>query len=91
MAFSVEGRGFVWQQMELCVFRCVAPFGAAHFFDFQGVIMPNYEKLYFTLFNVLADAIDSIDEKNYDEARGLLIETLQKAEDIYIESGEETK
>ncbi len=53
--------------------------------------MPNYEKLYFTLFNVLADAIDSIDEKNYDEARGLLIETLQKAEDIYIESGEETE
>ncbi len=36
LAFSVEGRGFVWQQMELCVFRCVAPFGAAHFFDFQG-------------------------------------------------------
>ena len=30
-----RGIEFVWQQMGLCVFRCVVPFGAAHFFIFQ--------------------------------------------------------
>lgn len=31
----LEGKGFVWQQMELCIFRCVVPFGTTHFFIFQ--------------------------------------------------------
>ena len=31
----LEGEGFVWQQMELCVFRRVVPFGATRFFILQ--------------------------------------------------------
>jgi len=52
--------------------------------------MPNYEALYFALFNVFTDVIENIDEKNYDAARAILIEAQQKAEDIYIKSEEES-
>lgn len=31
----MDVEGFVWQQMEHCIFRCVVPFGATHFFAIQ--------------------------------------------------------
>ena len=43
-----------------------------------------YEKLYGILFNVLTDAIEQIDLKNYGAARELLVKAQQQAEEVYI-------
>ncbi len=50
--------------------------------------MPDYEEMYYTLFSVLCDAIESIEEPNYEKAKELLIQALQKAEEMYIEADE---
>ena len=44
----------------------------------------NFETLYHILFNAATDAIDSIDKKEYLEAKQQLIEAQQKTEMIYI-------
>ena len=51
--------------------------------------MANYKQMYFTLLNATTEAIDHIDEASYSTARAILIEALQKAEEIYIETAEE--
>jgi len=63
--------------------------GLHTFLIFGRIVMPNYEKLYLTLFNALTDAIESIDKANYGTARAILIDAQQKAEDIYIDSDED--
>ena len=46
--------------------------------------MPNYEKMYFTLFSAVCDAIDALEETNYDSAKEILIRAQQQTEEIYI-------
>ena len=80
---------------------CVATNGAMRFsvcgsiwrctpFYFMEDIMPNYEQLYFTLFNALTKVIESIDDANYGVAKALLIHAQQQAEEIYINADMET-
>ena len=44
----------------------------------------DYKKMYYTLFNIITDVIQSIDRQNYDEAKDLLIRTQQDAEELFI-------
>ena len=46
--------------------------------------MPDYQKLYTLLFNAITDAVELLDEENLQEAKSLLIDAQQKAEDMYI-------
>lgn len=46
----------------------------------------DFKKLYFTLFNILSDAVEHIDAQDYEEARLLLIHAQQEAETYYITS-----
>ena len=48
--------------------------------------MPDFEKLYYYLFGVLADAVEAIEMENYEEAKELLIAAQQNAEEEYIEA-----
>ena len=48
--------------------------------------MPDFEKLYFHLFGVLADAVEAIETENYEEAKKLLIAAQQNAEEEYVEA-----
>lgn len=50
--------------------------------------MPNYEKMYYTMFNATTDALDAIEKQNYDFARILLEKAQRAAEDIYISERE---
>lgn len=49
--------------------------------------MTDYKKLYYELFNRLTDAIRAIDERDYEQARALLVDAQCAAEEAYI-SGE---
>ena len=49
--------------------------------------MTDYKKLYYELFNRLTDTIRAIDERNYEQARELLVDARRAAEESYI-SGE---
>lgn len=44
----------------------------------------DYKKMYYALFNVITDAIQNIDQQNYDEAKDLLICAQQEAEELFI-------
>ena len=46
--------------------------------------MPDYQKMYFTLFNAITDAVESMKQQNYGEAKKILILAQQEAEEIYI-------
>ena len=46
--------------------------------------MPNYQKMYSTLFNAITDAIESIRQDNYGEAKEILIKAQQETEELYI-------
>ena len=50
--------------------------------------MPDYEKLYFTLFNCLTDAIEELGKQNYESAIAILQAAQQQAEELYISAGE---
>ena len=52
--------------------------------------MPDYKKLYFTLFGQLADILEHLDQHNYGSARDLLIQVMVKAEDVYLDESDET-
>ena len=47
--------------------------------------MPNYEKLYFTLFNSLTDAIEEMERQNYGNAVAILQAAQQQAEELYMD------
>jgi hypothetical protein len=51
--------------------------------------MPDYEKLYKILFNVLTDAIECAENGDFVRAKEILIGAQQAAEDVYIEAEEE--
>ncbi len=46
--------------------------------------MPNFEKMYFALFNRLSDAIAALEKGNSDEACAILVAAQQEGEEIYI-------
>jgi len=46
--------------------------------------MPDYQKLYTTLFNAITDALEKIDALEIAKAKALLIEAQQEAEELYL-------
>ena len=62
-------------------FSCVA--SAAHFLFLRRIYVPDYKAMYLSLFNSVTDAIETL--SNATEA---LKEAQKKAEEIYINSGE---
>ena len=46
--------------------------------------MPNYETLYYIMFNAATDALREIDRQNLKKARKILTDAQIKAEDLYI-------
>lgn len=44
--------------------------------------MPNYEKLYFTLFHSFTNSIQEIENQNYGSAKEILITAQQKTEEL---------
>ena len=66
------------QQVELCIFRCVA--SAAHFLFYEGEnTVADYKKMYIDLFNSATDAIK------------ILQESQEKAEEKFVESSEKER
>ena len=53
--------------------------------------MPDYQKMYALLCGAASDAVDLIERGESIKAAALLREALLKAEDMYIEAGEEDK
>lgn len=51
--------------------------------------MPDYQKLYLTLFNNVTDAIDRLDAAEYKDARKILVAAQQKTEAIYMGDGDD--
>lgn len=47
-----------------------------------------YEKSYLLLFNAVTDALDALRAKNIPQARAILINAQQRAEETFIETGE---
>lgn len=50
--------------------------------------MPDYQKMYITLFDAITDAIESIQQDNYGTAKEVLIQAQQDAEELYISDEE---
>ena len=48
--------------------------------------MPDYKKMYLTLFNAITDALEEMEKQNIGLAREQLIAAQQEAEDIYIDA-----
>ena len=46
--------------------------------------MPNFEKMYFQLFNAITDAIEEAEKMNFGQAKFILIKAQQKCEETYI-------
>ena len=46
--------------------------------------MPDYQKMYSTLFNAITDALENMKQQNYDAAIEILILAQQNAEEQYI-------
>ena len=46
--------------------------------------MTDYEKLYFSLFNAVTDALKDMEQLNFGEAKTRLISAQQQAEEQYI-------
>lgn len=46
--------------------------------------MPDYQKMYTTLFNAITDALEEIEKQNIGLAREQLMAAQQKTEEIYI-------
>lgn len=46
--------------------------------------MPDYQKLYYILFNAATDAEQSMDAQNYGQARDILTAAQQKAEELFL-------
>ena len=46
--------------------------------------MPDYQKMYTTLFNAITDALEEIQKKNIGLAQDRLITAQQQTEELYI-------
>lgn len=47
-----------------------------------------FEKMYFTLFNSITDALEQLERQNYGAAAELLRRGQQEGERIYLEAGQ---
>jgi len=45
-----------------------------------------YQKMYYTLFNAITDALAAIEQQNYGQAKMLLISAQQQTEEQYLDS-----
>ena len=50
--------------------------------------MPDYEKLYYSMFNAVSEALEQLIKQNYGNGITLLKEAQWKCEEAYIESEE---
>ena len=50
------------------------------------MIMPDYKKMYLHLFNHVSDALEALEQQNFDQTKEILIAAQQQAEDEYVES-----
>jgi len=50
--------------------------------------MPDYKKMYFTLFNAVTDAIEKLDDYEIKPAKEILVNAQNNTEDMYIEEDE---
>ena len=46
--------------------------------------MPDYQKMYCTLFNAITDAVENIEQKRCDAAKEILVRAQQETEEMYI-------
>ena len=53
--------------------------------------MPDYETMYFHLFNRVTDAIRELEKQNYGTAKAVLIKAQQEAEEDYLVAGTDTE
>lgn len=51
--------------------------------------MPNYEKMYLSLFNAITNALKKLENQNYGDAAELLRKSQQTAEHFYITAKDE--
>ena len=51
--------------------------------------MENGEKMYLYLFNRITDALVAVEKQNYGEAADILKTAQAKAEEMYIDAGDE--
>lgn len=47
-----------------------------------------YQSLYFQLFGRIADAVEAIEEGEYNKAKVILVKQMQEAEEKYLAEGE---
>lgn len=47
-----------------------------------------YQKMYYTLFNAMTDALQAMGEQNYGTAREILEKAQQAAEEIFLDADE---
>ena len=52
----------------------------------EVISLLNFKKLYFHLFGAMADAVEAIEEKEYEKAKEILIAAQQEAEEKYIDA-----
>jgi len=52
--------------------------------------MVDYQKLYTKLFNAATDALEALEQQNIGTAKEILRRAQQEAEDVYLDSAEET-
>ena len=65
-------------------FSCAASCRA--FFIWGGNVMPDYEKLYHLMVGAAEDALTALETGNIWDAKRVLLEAEQKAEDMYIDA-----
>ena len=47
--------------------------------------MENYQKMYLLLFNAITDSIESMEKLDFGNAKELLIQAQQRAEELFIQ------
>lgn len=50
--------------------------------------METYKAMYLLLFNAVTDSIEALTAQNFGQAKEILIQAQQDAEEYYLESGE---
>ena len=53
--------------------------------------MPDYETMYFHLFNRVTDAVRELEKQNYGNAKDILIKAQQEAEEDYLVADTDTE
>ena len=54
----------------------------------EVIFMPDYQKMYTTLFNAITDAVKSIQDGNFGIAKEILTKAQQVTEELYISDEE---